>query len=533
MFGSLVTLLLVVAASDASTLRKESARDEVDCEAVCCVTLDTHDYLTGDSYCNMCDAYWNEETLQYDLGCPNPNNGTGTEPDVCFNVTTVAVHWGHEISWTIGTGDESRDCLSHEDIIHWDLSWEYDQMCCLPKHTDEFVIACVDSYGDGWHGGYLEINGEKYCDNFSDGSHQWTILPNDASLAGEVCTNIKLVTSIWANEISWSFGQCNSSQEYANNDIFTDECCQEAGSYELVCKDSYGDGWHGGYIEIEGTQYCNEFLHGHEQTEEATMNGADVQPTMPPTTEFECGMSPGSIVGGSEVSAYSLPWQVGLVSPGDAIPWCGGTLISPRHVLTAAHCMGHNFDVIVGEHDVTSSEDGTRHTVYSAISHPQYDSSTTNFDFAIVTLNEPVELGTRAVPACLPDPDEFGGAFLDDKTMTVSGWGHQSSGGWDSPPVLHSVDVPGISNEECDNMYEDAEITDAMMCAGAVAGGIDSCQGDSGGPFTYTGGIPSKTYVVGVVSWGYGCAMAEYPGVYARVTHVMDWIVENMSQTLN
>ena len=49
--------------------------DEVDCEAVCCVTLDTHDYLTGDSYCNMCDAYWNEETLQYDLGCPNPNNG--------------------------------------------------------------------------------------------------------------------------------------------------------------------------------------------------------------------------------------------------------------------------------------------------------------------------------------------------------------------------------------------------------------------------------------------------------------------------
>ena len=110
--------------------------------------------------------------------------GTGTEPDVCFNVTTVAVHWGHEISWTIGTGDESRDCLSHEDIIHWDLSWEYDQMCCLPKHTDEFVIACVDSYGDGWHGGYLEINGEKYCDNFSDGSHQWTILPNDASLAG-------------------------------------------------------------------------------------------------------------------------------------------------------------------------------------------------------------------------------------------------------------------------------------------------------------------------------------------------------------
>ena len=138
---------------------------------------------------------------------------------------------------------------------------------------------------------------------------------------GEVCTNIKLVTSIYANEISWSFGQCNSNetgQEYTNNNTFTDECCQEAGSYELICHDSYGDGWNGGYIEIEGNQYCNKFFE-HEHTEEATMStnfiifsyhvmtyyfphlhliikhvitvytptflgGSDVQPTMPPTT---------------------------------------------------------------------------------------------------------------------------------------------------------------------------------------------------------------------------------------------------------
>ena len=180
------------------------------------------------------------------------------------------------------------------------------------------------------------------------------------------------------------------------------------------------------------------------------------------------------------MTPYSIPWQVGLVSPGSDSTWCGGTIIGPNHILTAAHCMGYSFEVIVGEHNLTNTDDGTRHTVCQAISHPQYTSSpTTDYDYAVVVLNEAIELGGRAVPACLPGAD-FAGSFLDDKTMTVSGWGRLESGG-DSPNVLHSVDVPGISNEECAASYSNEQISDAMLCAGQPEGGIDSCQGDSGG----------------------------------------------------
>ena len=185
------------------------------------------------------------------------------------------------------------------------------------------------------------------------------------------------------------------------------------------------------------------------------------------------------IVGGSAVTPYSLPWQVALVEPGSNSPFCGGTLISSQHVLTAAHCMvTTTLDIIVGEHRTTSSSDGTRHTVCRSVNHPRYFQQTYNNDFAILHLDTPVVFGTRAAPACLPT-NNLGGDFLDGKTMTVSGWGATSQGGA-QPTVLHSVAVPGITNARCSQHY--TGITNAMLCAGDVTnGGIDSCQGDSGG----------------------------------------------------
>ena len=186
-------------------------------------------------------------------------------------------------------------------------------------------------------------------------------------------------------------------------------------------------------------------------------------------------------MGGSEATPYSLPWQVGLVSPGRDRTWCGGTLIGPNHVLTAAHCMGYNFEVIVGEHDINSQEDGTRHTVCGATSHPDYNAGTTNYDFAIVRLSQPVELGLRAMPACLPD-SALGGDALGGETVTVSGW-RSTSSGLSHFTVLQLVNVPAMTNAECRQTgYGESQITDAMLCAGHVdAGGVDSCQGDSGG----------------------------------------------------
>ena len=195
-----------------------------------------------------------------------------------------------------------------------------------------------------------------------------------------------------------------------------------------------------------------------------------------------CGRKPGRIVGGKEVTPYSLPWQIAFVYRGLNEPFCGGTLISDRHILTAAHCTSNwrKYDVIVGEHNITSLEDGTRHSVCRFVDHPSYDSNTFENDFSILHLNQPVKLGARAVPACLP-LTTFRGDYLANKTLTVSGWGKLSEGGG-SPKVLHSVDVPGMTNEKC-NIPElhDEQVLDVMLCAGLATGGIDACQGDSGG----------------------------------------------------
>jgi len=222
------------------------------------------------------------------------------------------------------------------------------------------------------------------------------------------------------------------------------------------------------------------------------------------------------IVGGSEVDPHSIPWQVALTDVNSRRPFCGGTILSATKILTAAHCYKSpsRVQVVVGEHKLLSMTDGVRHSVASFKKHPGYNSRTVDNDYAIITLEKPIELGDKAKAACLPKSEDDP-KLREGQKLTVSGWGRLSE---DSgpPTVLHGAKVPFVPNATCKRAYR--SITSNMMCAGYANGQIDSCSGDSGGPLTW------GNTVVGVVSWGNGCGKPGYPGVYAKVSEQLRWI---------
>merc|ERR1719354_1377692 len=223
------------------------------------------------------------------------------------------------------------------------------------------------------------------------------------------------------------------------------------------------------------------------------------------------------------------PTSAPVTSAPGRTPYCGGTIISSRTILTAAHCTqgtsASAMYVVVGEHDLTKSDGEQYIRVCAKNEHPNYDSSTTDYDYATLTLCNDMVWAKDVSPACLPG-NSGAGTEYEYKAAVVSGWGTLSSGGR-QPSVLQETTVNTMANSACcsfDKAYSCTDITARMMCASNP--NTDSCQGDSGGPLVVSTG--SNYIIVGVVSWGYGCAQANAPGVYARVTNQLDWIKSKM-----
>jgi len=274
-----------------------------------------------------------------------------------------------------------------------------------------------------------------------------------------------------------------------------------------------------------------------------TIMCADTATAPPPTTttgpstpsDCKCGLANRvtKIVGGQNVEVNEYPWQAGIVSKGSVKPWCGGSLVNSRWVLTAAHCTAgatsNNIQILLGDHK-TNQNDHEVFNVEAIQDHESYDSQTFDYDFSMIKLSTEVDWAAnpRIRPVCIPT--EPSGVDFAGATATVTGWGTTSSGG-SQPNTLKEVDVGVISNFQCGNDYgySSDRITDSMLCAVVPGGGKDACQGDSGGPLVFTPGdgvTPGNhNYkLIGVVSWGIGCAEANYPGVYARVTNQRSWI---------
>jgi secreted trypsin-like serine protease len=202
-------------------------------------------------------------------------------------------------------------------------------------------------------------------------------------------------------------------------------------------------------------------------------------------------------------------------------------LVATNWVLTAAHCVDNSIvnkdpkrlDVISGT--LTYKTGGARTDVEKVIVHPNWKQANLDFDATLLKLKTPV---TAVAPIKLIAPT---GTLPVGPTVRVTGWGAISEGGPVSDKLLF-VDVPVVSTAECNKPESyDGRITDQMFCAGVRPGGLDSCQGDSGGPVMST--ASGNKELVGIVSWGFGCARELLFGVYTRVSTVSQWASDTMA----
>ncbi|KAB0404656.1 hypothetical protein E2I00_017569 [Balaenoptera physalus] len=304
-----------------------------------------------------------------------------------------------------------------------------------------------------------------------------------------------------------------AAQEPHKHNIFTPEANPRAGLEKNYCRNPDGD--------INGP-WC------YTTNPRKLFDYCDVPQCV--SSSFDCGKPqvepkkcPGRVVGGCVAIPHSWPWQVSLRKRFPSRNhFCGGTLISPEWVLTAAHCLDSfsgpaSYKVVLGAHQETAVEDSVQE-----IQVAKLFPGPTRADIALLKLSSPAIITEKVIPACLPSPNYV----VADRTVCyITGWGETQ--GTYGAGLLKEARLPVIENKVC-NRYEylNERVRPTELCAGHLAGGADSCQGDSGGPLVC---FEKDKYILqGVTSWGLGCARPNKPGVYVRVSKFVTWIEEIM-----
>merc|ERR1719397_359752 len=233
----------------------------------------------------------------------------------------------------------------------------------------------------------------------------------------------------------------------------------------------------------------------------------------------------GRIVGGTEASPSEFPHQIALLRGGvGGSLMCGGSLVAPDRVIPAGHCCdgqsASRLGVRVRNHHLYEDDPDQKDIAVSrVVLHESYDSWTVENDICMLELEESADFSSSVIGSIsLPSNGE---EYSAGTMCTVSGGGTTTEGG-SLGSTLMKVDVPVVSDDDCRSSYGQNDIADSMICAGFDQGGKDSCQGDSGGPFM------CGSQLSGVVSWGYGCAEAGYPGVYTQTSYFVDWVMSHM-----
>ncbi|NXG76429.1 TMPS5 protease, partial [Baryphthengus martii] len=270
----------------------------------------------------------------------------------------------------------------------------------------------------------------------------------------------------------------------------------------------------------------------------------------------ECGLRPGTarVIGGTDVAPGRWPWQVSVYHGSQHR--CGGSVLAREWIVTAAHCV-HSYRRLqasswlvfagVTAHGSLKQEAGV--SVKKIIYHPLYNDNSLDYDIALMKLQVPLNFSADAIRAvCLPPSQQD---FFQGTPCWVSGWGYTRPDQAQVTERLQEALVPLVGTERCNSscMYA-GELTARMLCAGYAQGTIDACQvrggsepsvpkaplpvrcpsyavsqGDSGGPLVCRDDVAWR--LVGIVSWGQGCAEPNRPGVYTNVAPLLPWIYQS------